>query len=183
MDMRIQFCLETPDAAVDPVDANPCVMLRDFLASNYVRLHRRLLRHLGCADLASDCLHDAWLRLGDVTIAAPLQSPEAYVYRVACNVAMDRLRGSRPLQCMRDADAELGAFADPSPGPDLIAESRSDIAALERIMQRLPHRHQAILFALRIEELSRHEVAAYHGISLRRVDAVLRQALDYCAAG
>jgi hypothetical protein len=26
---------------------------------NYDRLHRRLLRHLGCPDQAGDCLHDA----------------------------------------------------------------------------------------------------------------------------
>lgn len=34
---------------------------------------------------------------------------------------------------------------------------------------------------LRLEELTREEVAARHGMSLRSVDTVLRQTLDYCA--
>lgn len=157
------------------------VALRDFLVANYHRLHRRLLRHLGCSDQASDCLHDAWLRLGDATLSATVQSPEAYVYRVACNLAMDRLRGNRSWQYTGDADAALERVVDPSPGPELIAEARSDLAAVERAMQRMPRRQLAVLVALRIDELTRHEVSTRYGLSLRRVDTALRQALDCCA--
>jgi RNA polymerase sigma factor (sigma-70 family) len=186
MDMNAWHCLQTSDAvegAVDgaSVDAGGGIVLRDFLAANYKHLHRRLLRHLGCPDQASDCLHDAWLRLGDMTVSVAVQSPEAYVYRVACNVAIDRLRGHRSWQYTGDADIELDMIADPSPGPDLIAEVRSDVEAVDRAMQYLPRRHQAVLVALRIEELTRQEVAVFHGLSLRRVDTMLRQALDYCA--
>jgi RNA polymerase sigma factor (sigma-70 family) len=155
--------------------------LRDFLAANYRRLHRRLLCHLGCPNLASDCLHDAWLRLADMEISTPVQNPEAYVYRVACNIAMDSLRGNRLLQSAADVDAELETIADRAPGPDLIAEARSSVGAVDRAMQHLPRRHQAVLVALRIDELTRQEVATCHGLSLRRVDTMLRQALDYCA--
>jgi RNA polymerase sigma factor (sigma-70 family) len=191
MDMRIQFCLEAPAAfagPADPIDsmdrrsgAHPGIMLRDFLASNYSRLHRRLLRHLGCADQASDCLHDAWLRLGDITVAETVQSPEAYVFRVACNVAIDRMRSNRQQQYSADAEIELEQFPDCTPGPELIAEARSDLAAVEHAMQRLPRRHLAILIALRIDQLTRDEVSVRYGLSLRSVDTALRQALDYCA--
>jgi RNA polymerase sigma-70 factor (ECF subfamily) len=186
MDMSIQLCLGTSDAVADPGDSgsgdgNPGIVLRDFLASNYARLHRRLLRRLGCSDQASDCLHDAWLRLGDMTIPATIQSPEAYVFRVACNVAMDRMRSNRLRQYAADADTELEQFPDRAPGPQRIAEARSDLDAVERAMQRLPRRHLAILTALRVDELTRDEVATRFGLSLRSVDTVLRQALDYCA--
>jgi RNA polymerase sigma factor (sigma-70 family) len=186
MDLSMDFCVEIPDVAVDTANAvslgdRRSVVLRDFLAVNYKRLHRRLLRHLGCPDEASDCLHDAWLRLGDMTVAATVQSPEAYVFRVACNVAIDRMRGNRLRKHMAEADAELAQFPDRAPGPDLIAEARSDVEAVDRALQRLPRRHQAILVALRIDELTRDEVATRHGISLRRVDTMLRQALDHCA--
>lgn len=155
--------------------------LRDFLAANYARLHQRLQRHLGCPDLASECLHDAWLRLGEMPLPAFVQSPEAYAYRVACNLAMDRLRSSRSWQYAADADTELEHLADQSPGPELIAQARSDAQAVERALQRLPRRHRSVLVALRIEEKTRQEVADRHRISLRSVDTVLRQALDYCA--
>lgn len=186
MDMSIQFCLGTPNAVVDSADGgsgdgNLGIVLRDFLASNYIRIHRRLLRQLGCPDQASDCLHDAWLRLGDMTLPATVQSPEAYVFRVACNVAIDRMRSSRLCQYTGDADTELEQFPDRAPGPELIAEARSDLEAVERAMRCLPRRHLAVLIALRIDELTRDEVAIRYGLSLRSVDTALRQALDYCA--
>jgi RNA polymerase sigma factor (sigma-70 family) len=171
-------------AGGDPHGSRSTV-LRDCLTENYQRLHRRLQHHLGCPDLAGDCLHDAWLRLGDMTMPATVHNPEAYIYRVACNIAMDCLRSNRSQQSagktMGHADAELDTIVDPSPGPDLIAEARSNVEAVERALQHLPRRHQAVLMALRIEEMTRQEVAVRQGLSLRRVDTMLRQALDYCA--
>jgi RNA polymerase sigma factor (sigma-70 family) len=191
MDMSAWRYLQTSDAVEGVVDGasnalDNGIVLRDYLAEkeNYGRLQRRLLRYLGCPDLASDCLHDAWLRLrpGDTTHSAAVRNPEAYIYRVACNIAMDRLRSNRLSgQYTGDTGTELDTIADPSPGPDLIAEVRSDVEALDRALQHLPRRHQAVLIALRIDEQTRDEVAAYHGISLRRVDTMLRQALDYCS--
>ncbi len=156
--------------------------LRDVLVANYVRLHRRLTRHLGCADTASECLHDAWLRLGAMQARPAVQSPEAYVYRVACNIALDRMRSDRSWQYTRDAEAELQSFADQAPGPELIAEARSDLQAVEQAMQQLPVGHRTILIALRIDGMTREEVAVRSGLSLRRIDAALRRALACCAA-
>ena len=154
------------------------IVLGDFLAVNYARLHRRLLRNLGCPDLASDCLHDAWLRLAGTSVPVFVQNPNAYVYRVACNVAMDQLRGTRSSQ--HDDEAAIEDLTDPAPGPDLIASARSDLAAVERAMQRMPYRHRSVLVALRIEEKTRQEVADEYQVSLTSIDTMLRQALDHC---
>lgn len=77
------------------------------------------------------------------------------------------------------ADIELIAGA--APGPDAIADKRSNPNAVERAFSQLPHRHRSILFALRIEDDSREDVARRHRISLRKVDTTLRQALAHCA--
>jgi len=156
-------------------------VLQDFLVANYNPLRRRLVRHLGCGDLASECLHDAWIRLGKMMPSSALQNYEAYVYRVACNAAMDSLRNSGPWQRKQDADMEMDSLVDCTPGPDTIAEARSDLKAFERAVGRLPRRHYMVLIALRIDEMTRHEVAARYDLSLRGVDTALRQALDYCA--
>jgi len=158
-------------------DRAPPPDFQALLAANYADLHRRLARHLGCGDAASESLHDAWLRLADASFTDSVQSPVAYIYRVACNAAMDRLRAERPWQYAGDAEDMLEQVVDHSPGPELIAEARSDLKAVERAMQGLPNRHQDILVALRVHELTRHEVAVRHGLSLRRVDTTLRQAL------
>jgi RNA polymerase sigma factor (sigma-70 family) len=159
----------------------PGVVLRAFLTANYAYLHRRLARDLGCSDRASECLHDAWLRLGDMTASEPVRSPGAYVYRTARNLAMDRLRHDRSWQYVAEWDSALDLLVDHAPGPDAIAEARSAVEAVEEAMQRLSHRHRSVLVALRIEEMTRQDVADRHCISLRRVDTALRQALDYCA--
>lgn len=162
-------------------DAAAPAELRAVLVTHYESLNRRLVRHLGCADLASECLHDAWLRLGDITVSPAIQSPDAYVYRVACNLAMDRLRHDRPLQRAGELEDELASVADATPGPEQVALARSQLAAVEKAFQGLPRRHRAVLTALRIDEQSREQVAAHHAISLRTVDTTLRQALQHCA--
>lgn len=155
--------------------------LRTFLIANYDRLHRRLHRYFGCSDQASDSLHDAWLRLGEMKLPAVIQNPEAYVYRVACNIAVDNLRSNGPWQYNIDIDDVMEYVADEVPGPELVAEMRSTLNAVDRALQALPYRYQDILLSMRLEELTRQEVALRHGISLRNVDTMLRQALDYCA--
>lgn len=186
MASSIPYDLQAPAgneaASESPDEAQRRPALQDFLAANYTRLHRRLLRYLGCPDLASDCLHDAWLRLREMASPASVQSPEAYVYRTACNLAMDRMRGNRHRQYTGDADTELDHVVDDAPGPDRIAQARSELAAVERSIGCLPRRHRSVMLALRIDELTRQEVAARYDISLRSVDTTLRQALDYCAA-
>ncbi|MDF3837880.1 sigma-70 family RNA polymerase sigma factor [Cupriavidus basilensis] len=180
--MSAHLYLEVADA-VDALsdDRYHTARLRECLVANYERLHRRLQRHLGCPDQASDTLHDAWLRLGDATLSTAVQNSEAYVYRVACNLATDQLRHFRPWQYTNDADTELENLADDSPSPDRIAEVRSDLAAVDRALDGLPRRHQDVLMNLRLEEMTRQEVANRLGVSLRHVDTLLRQALDHCA--
>ncbi|WP_219117646.1 sigma-70 family RNA polymerase sigma factor [Janthinobacterium sp. UMAB-56] len=157
------------------------------LESNYRGLHRRLTRHLGCAELASDSLHDAWLRLGTLAAGdgAPLaHSPVAYVFRVACNAAMDSLRRNRAWLYADEGDGEAGLvdfLADTAAGPERLAELQADLQRLAQAVELLPRRHRQVLEALRVDELSRQEVAERHDMSLRNVDTALRQALDHCA--
>jgi len=185
MAMNMLYDLKAPvndEAANDPLDeAQRRIALRGFLVANYEPLLRRLARHLGCPDMASECLHDAWLRLGDMEVRSAVQNPEAYVYRVACNVAVDRMRSNRSWLYTGDADTEFEHLADPSPGPDLVAAARSDLAAVARAVQRLPGRHRAVLIALRIDEMTRQEAATRFALSLRSVDTALCQALHFCA--
>ncbi len=187
MDMSIPPCVRALEHVGETIgrvagkDA-PAVSLREILVLNYDRLQRRLTRHFACADTASDCLQEAWLHLGSAALPTALRNPEAYVYRVACNLATDQLRDGRPWMFLADAAWVFEELVDRGPGPDAVAEARSDLAALDRALENVPGRHRRVLVGLRLEELTREEVAARHGISLRSVDTALRQALDYCAA-
>ncbi|AOZ03712.1 hypothetical protein BKK81_32400 [Cupriavidus sp. USMAHM13] len=195
MDMSIPHCVRAPEplegapgavggAATGAVTGEEAaaVVLREILVTNYDRLHRRLMRQFGCRDTASDSLQEAWLRLGSATVSDAVRCAEAYVYRVACNVATDQLRDRNLWPSLVDPDLVFEHLADRGPGPDAVAEARSDLAALDRALQQVPGRHRRVLVGLRLEELTREEVAARDGISLRNVDTALRQALDHCAA-
>lgn len=165
--------------------------LQSVLEGNYARLHRRLARHLGCAELASDSLHDAWLRLGALAAGeggALAHSPVAYVFRVACNAAMDSLRRNRAWLYAHEGDGGgdgsgglVDFLADTAAGPERLAELQADVRRLAHAVELLPRRHRQVLEALRVDELTRQEVAQRHGMSLRNVDTALRQALDHCA--
>ena len=165
--------------------------LQAVLESNYAGLHRRLTRHLGCAELASDSLHDAWLRLRTLTAgdgAALAPRPVAYVFRVACNAATDSLRRNRAWLYAGEGEGDgdgaavlVDILADTAAGPERLAELHADVRRLAQAVALLPRRHQQVLEALRVDELTRQEVAERHDMSLRNVDTALRQALDHCA--
>ncbi len=155
-------------------------LLREHLVTHYKQLHGRLTRHLGCSDLAAECLHDTWLRLCR-PLDGSVASVDAYVWRMACHAGTDRLRAQRswlPLDELRD-DTSL---MDSRPGPHAVAEARSSLVVLSQAMDSLSRRQRAVLLALRVEERSRGEVAQWLRISVRSVDTALRQALAYCDA-
>lgn len=184
MAINILRCLESTvdESANEPLDeSRRRVELQGFLVGNYERLLGKLTHQLRCQDLARECLHDAWLRLDDMDGRLPVKNPGAYVFRMACNLAVDRLRSNRSWQYTDDADTELEQIADQGPGPEGIVEARSDLAAVERTLGHLPRHHRTVLLALRVEEATREEVAGRIDLSLRRVDTLLRQALEHCA--
>ncbi|SAH95278.1 extracytoplasmic-function sigma-70 factor [Bordetella ansorpii] len=172
-----------PQPAVGPAGAET-VRLRACLVENYARLHRRLSMRLGCADLARESLHDAWVCLGERRAAPAADCPQAYVYRVACNAAVDRLRADRPWRTRDEADlpALLEAVPDGGAGPAVLAELRSELRAVAGAAARLSRRDQAVLAAVSLDEQTRRQVACRYGLSLRKVDTALRRARDCCAA-
>ncbi len=176
--MMIRVSVEIPAEAA-AADHHP-TSLQQYLVAHYATLRNRLALRLGCPNLACECLHDTWLRLAEASVPVTVDNPGAYVYRIACNLATDRVRNSRPWQYTADADLELEQVADSTPGPATIAEARSELDEVMRVLQRLPLRHRSILLKLRLEEESREEVANRYGVSSRRVDQLLRQALDFC---
>lgn len=110
-----------------------------------------------------------------------VHNPQAYLYRAACNTAMDMLDARRRHQGKADFELQMDVMADGAPGPAAIAEAGSDLRALGRVLEGLPKLQSSVLLALRIDERPRSEVAQQFGISLRKVDRALAQALAFCA--
>ncbi len=154
-------------------------ILLDYLTKRYGELKARLTRKLRNPDLASDALQDTWLRLHDQAgDDAAIRSPTAYLLRMAANAAVDiQRRQSQSLAY--DEVSELMDLADPAPGPAQLTESRSDLQAMVKALNRLPERQREVLVLVRWEQMPQKDVAKRLGVSLRTVELDLKRALEY----
>ncbi|MDR2323966.1 MAG: RNA polymerase sigma factor [Acidovorax sp.] len=153
-------------------------VLLDYLNKSYASLKRRLTLVLGNADLASDALHDTWIRVKDKDDRRLIEQPGAYLMRVATNIAADIQRRQRRSLSGDEVDALLAEMEDPAPCPQRTAEARSDLNALTQLMALMPERRRVILVMVHWEGVAQKEVASRLGTSLRTVEYELRRAHD-----
>jgi RNA polymerase sigma factor (sigma-70 family) len=155
--------------------------LRQLMVDRYDELKTRLTERLGSAELASDALQDAWLRLARAEAVGTIRAPSSYLFRVLVNTALNRRRAERRHLNTLEIEALLD-LADEAPGPAEVTEARSDLRVLETIMAELPPRQREILLAARLDGMPHKEIARRLGISLRLVEKELKQAQEYCLA-
>lgn len=156
--------------------------LRNFLVQRYDHLKRTLIRKLGNDDLADDALQETWLRLQRNELPSAVANPQAYVTRMAVNVAIDIHRSRSQVLSSGEVEELWSLAPDPAPGPARIVEDRSQVRALEEILSRMPPRRREILMMVRWEGLTHKEVAKRFGIAPRAVEYEVKAALDFCTA-
>lgn len=154
--------------------------LRRLVAERYDALRRQVARRLGGAsDLAGYALHDAYLRLSARDDLDAVRHPQTYLVNTAVHVAIDRIRQDVRLL----SESEVGEFFDVEdsvPGPESVAESRSDMDHMLKALDTLTPRQRDILIAARVEGLSRPDLAKRWGISVRLVGRELQTAHEHC---
>lgn len=155
--------------------------LRRLFLQRYEYLKSRLARHLGSSDLAGDALQDTWLRLERGEGIAAVHSHDAYLFRIAVNLARDRQRTEERRLTTGEVETLL-AIVDDAPDAEQVVVGRSDLRALESVMAELPPRQREILLAARLDGLPRDEIASRYRISRRLVQRELQEAQDYCTA-
>jgi RNA polymerase sigma-70 factor, ECF subfamily len=154
--------------------------LRAAFAEDYDGLYRRLTKRLGSSELASEALHETFLRVDRASSVAQVQRPRDYLFRIAINIATDRRREERRLLNADEIDSLLHV-ADESPDPAQILEAREEVRALEKALAELPDRQRAIFFAAVIRSMPDHAIAERLGLTVRTVERDLQRALQHCA--
>lgn len=159
---------------------------RNPLLSVYLRQRHaltRFLRHrVGCAQAADDLVQETWLRLARGGPLGAVAYPQAYIYRIAANLAIDHVRAQGRQPLTSDEIEHLLNVPDDAPGPGDVAAAASELATLQRALAELPQRRRDILLLSRIEELPHREIAARYGVSTRTVEKELQRALAHCAS-
>ncbi|QUS40538.1 sigma-70 family RNA polymerase sigma factor [Tardiphaga alba] len=150
--------------------------LRDLLALRYDDFRTRLIRQFGSEEIASETLHETWLRLDRPGSAGQVRSPPAFLMRIAANIAKDQQRAERRKTKRHEADEALDV-ADPAPDPARTVEAKLDLKKVEAAIAQLPKRTQAILMASRLNGMSHQAIADKLGISKRTVLYELKQAV------
>ena len=125
-----------------------------------------------CEDVAQQ----AFFKLGEQTADRQLQSPRAFVFRIAINLMHDARRQLRRANAALDDTAVLTVDQDPDLERALIAKQQ--VRLLQKVLAGLPERHRLYLTANRMDGLSFAEIARRHGVS----ESLVRKTVDEAAA-
>ncbi len=152
-----------------------------YLAARYEELARRLSHRLGSAVSAADALQGTYVRIGQAEAIPAVTDHQAYLLRVATNLAADEHRAHQR-QRLDDIDIrKLLEIADDTPGPAAIVESRLTLAILTEALAELPEQCRAVFVAARLDDTPHLAIAKQYGISVRTVANEIQRALSHCA--
>jgi RNA polymerase sigma-70 factor (ECF subfamily) len=153
--------------------------LRQTFQIGYAELKARLARQLGSQELATEALHETWLRIEKLEDRAPVDNPRAYVYRAALNTAFNLLKSEHRRQRNRD-DTTFTNEPDHGPGPDRIMAAREEWQIILEAVMELSPRQQDVFRETFTENTSVSELAQRHRVSTRTIQADLYRAVNHC---
>ncbi|MCC8956384.1 RNA polymerase sigma factor [Bradyrhizobium sp. Pear77] len=154
-----------------PPQAPAATDVEALLAAMRPRLHRYCARMVGSVIDGEDVLQDALIKAMEAFApAAPIQHPEAWLFRIAHNTALDFLRRRNRQEALH-APEEVDMLAG-----DLDDVSRREIAASSlRTFMRLPVAQRSSVILMDVLGCSLQEVCGIMDFSLPAVKAALHR--------
>ena len=158
--------------------------LLDAYMSKRDDLVRFLTARLRSAAAAEDLVQDLYLRVASLELSEPVDNPSAYLYRLASNLMLDRLRSDRRsvardaswLQTRRIEIGGEGVADEPSPEQATYARQRMALAA-EAICE-LPPKTRRAFELHKLQGLTQEETAQTLGVSRKTVEKQISTALQ-----
>jgi RNA polymerase sigma factor (sigma-70 family) len=155
---------------------------------SFDQLHRRFrpalmaffLRRLGNQAEAEDMIQEVFVRLVTKD-SAQVQSPEAYIFRMAVNLLRDRsrrekVRGSHRADVLAADDAGVDML-----DPLRVVASRQTLAQMTEALRDLPQITRDIFVLYRLENVDKRDIAQAFGISLSTLERHLARATAHVA--
>ena len=147
------------------------------VAGHRERLEAFLRARLANPDDAAELAQEAYLRMLRVRRADLIRHPQAYLYRIARNLAHE-LQTARRINYDPDADVDQLESPDPSPYDlAVLAERRKMI---EQVMEEMAPKCQTALLLRWREGLTQAEIATRMNLSRQMVQKYLATGLALC---
>ncbi|CAN5421878.1 RNA polymerase sigma factor [soil metagenome] len=160
--------------------------LRAIYASERVGLLRFLAARTGDLAEAEDIVQELWLKVESIEVG-PIANGRAYLFRMAQNLVLDRLRGqkrraTRDQSYIEDVAGYTsggGEPADPEQSADEALIVRDEARRLTEAIASLPDGAQRVLRLHKIDGLSHGEIAARLGITRSGVEKHMAVAMAH----
>jgi RNA polymerase sigma-70 factor (ECF subfamily) len=152
-------------------DASAAADFDRLLVEMRPRLHRYCARMVGSAIDGEDVVQDALIKaVESLSASAPIGNPEAWLFRIAHNTALDFLRRRNRQEGFR-SDEEVNMVAD----PDDAVENRQIATASLRTFMRLPVAQRSTVILMDVLGCSLQEICEVMEYSLPAVKAALHR--------
>ncbi len=156
---------------VPPENSEPARWFAEHLQPHEAMLRAWLRGQVTSADEVDDIVQEAYVRVLQARETQTLDSPKAFLFATARNLALGRLRHRRVTENFALAESSApGVLEDETDVPRAVARAQ-ELELLTQAIQSLPTRCRQILTLRRIYGLSQKEVAAQLGISEHTVEA------------
>lgn len=145
---------------------------RQFRPALVAYFRRRVASHAEAEDLTQE----VFIRLADTDVAS-VDSPEAFVFRIAANLITDRSRRERVRADYRASVEQIHGFGIDVLDPHRVMAGRELLGALWASIQTLPEPTQQIFVLFRVENIDKQTIADSFGIAVRTVEKHITKAM------
>jgi RNA polymerase sigma factor (sigma-70 family) len=166
---------------VAPMSASPDANhLLTVFQEHYADLLAFLARRLGNVEKAADVAQDTYLRLAGLSDTAQILEPRAFVFKVAGNLAIDRLRQEQRRAVLHADEAFEDEHCDPMASPERSLLAVEAVEQLDSALRQLPSNARLALLLNRLEGLTHAQIARRLGVSESMVGKYIVQAMRHC---
>jgi RNA polymerase sigma-70 factor (ECF subfamily) len=158
--------------------------LLDAYLSKRDDLVRFFTARLRSATAAEDLVQDLYLRVASLDLSEAVENPSAYLYRLASNLMLDRLRsdrrsGARDAAWLQSRRVEVGGedIAD-EPSPEQATYARQKMSLAAQAIAELPPKTRKAFELHKLQGLTQEETAQALGVSRKTVEKQISTALQ-----
>ena len=148
--------------------------------THYDELKAFIQRKVGCPAMAADVVQDMWVRLAAQEPTEPVHNARAYLYRVAANLAVDRLRQESSRAKLIVIEGAPETVPSTAPNADQILAGREELEILCAGIRDLPEKCRRVFLLYRAEGLTMRQIATRLDISEKTVEKHVAKAMLHC---